>query len=668
MPCVVQYEEEDPMGTHILRRGLRAAFLGWFTLWLSGCGGGGGAASEAGAGLAVLRGTVPGTLIEAFDEAGHRYATHSVHNGTARHPFRLELPAGRTYRLRMTTNEGTPDEVSTWIALPDSAGNAHLRIRIDRAGTVDLGHVPLPTTRSAVAHQRHHAESDRAFVLDAPMVLHSARVDDHGRLSPTGGTAYAEDDGEGEGEDDAGGTYAGGGGGGSTVTPAAYRIFGFNDLGMHCADLDYSVFSTLPPFNVMHAQVVQVGSPPRLLDDTQVKVRYLAARDASGSINTTSQNGPVWKTNFWDRDPATGRRYVDELFGLDVQPDVGLLGQKMPGFAQPFVANDPMDFNVFDPAHDWFSAPGIPLVPVDDNGQVNAYPLMEVQAVDKATGSVLATGRVVTPVSAESRCENCHALGAVGADPQRHPNVNFVFPADINDPNSVRKAAKINILRLHDALEGTDLDHQRPVLCASCHYSAALDLAGTGPNARQRGLPSLSAAIHRFHGEQVDPATGQPLFPASAPMEQTCYQCHPGKQTRCLRGAMGGAGIQCQDCHGGMLAVGGKYPLRAGGSLDGTHDGQPRRPWKDLPRCQSCHTGDALDHQGTRLRLRVAYDPADPAASPRLATNRRFAEQPGTLYRDSHGHGGLACEACHGSTHAVWPNANPQANDNVTAR
>ena len=37
------------------------------------------------------------------------------------------------------------------------------------------------------------------------------------------------------------------------------------------------------------------------------------------------------------------------------------------------------------------------------------------------------------------------------------------------------------------------------------------------------------------------------------------------------------------------------------------------------------------------------------------------------LYRVSKGHEGVFCEACHGSTHGIWPNKNPFANDNVTA-
>ena len=34
-----------------------------------------------------------------------------------------------------------------------------------------------------------------------------------------------------------------------------YKVLGWNDLGMHCMDSDYSVFSILPPFNNLHAQV-----------------------------------------------------------------------------------------------------------------------------------------------------------------------------------------------------------------------------------------------------------------------------------------------------------------------------------------------------------------------------------------------------------------------------
>lgn len=55
--------------------------------------------------------------------------------------------------------------------------------------------------------------------------------------------------------------------------------------------------------------------------------------------------------------------------------------------------------------------------------------------------------------------------------------------------------------------------------------------------------------------------------------------------------------------------------------------GDPARtPWVDEPRCGSCHQRAGFDF-----------------------------EQPGTLYRNSKGHGGVACFACHGSPHAITP-------------
>jgi hypothetical protein len=114
---------------------------------------------------------------------------------------------------------------------------------------------------------------------------------------------------------------------------------------------------------------------------------------------------------------------------------------------------------------------------------------------------------------------------------------------------------------------------------------------------------------------------------------------------------MGGAGIECADCHGSMLAVG--SPLR--------------EPWVDEPRCESCHTGDAVNHLGSDIRLTQAWAGDIDVATARLASNKRFAENTATLYRNSTGHGGVACEGCHGSTHAIWPNAMQSANDNVAA-
>jgi len=198
-----------------------------------------------------------------------------------------------------------------------------------------------------------------------------------------------------------------------------------------------------------------------------------------------------------------------------------------------------------------------------------------------------------------------------------------------------------------------------------------LDLAGTGPAGPQLVNPTFSKVMHSYHGNL--PNAGQD-FPDNI---TSCYKCHPGNITQCQRGAMKTGGMDCIDCHGGMRAVGGDFPLQPGGSIDGTNDGKPRRPWKDLPRCQSCHTGDAVSNltgllnvvpSSSGIRLIQAYRTGDDSASPLLSTNKRFAEEDNTLYRFSKGHGEVRCENCHGSTHAEWPIADDAANDNVAAK
>ena len=50
--------------------------------------------------------------------------------------------------------------------------------------------------------------------------------------------------------------------GSSTVSTAwVYKVLATNDLGMHCVDADFSVFSILPPYNVVNAQVVRRSRP-----------------------------------------------------------------------------------------------------------------------------------------------------------------------------------------------------------------------------------------------------------------------------------------------------------------------------------------------------------------------------------------------------------------------
>ena len=102
----------------------------------------------------------------------------------------------------------------------------------------------------------------------------------------------------------------------------------------------------------------------------------------------------------------------------------------MPGVDLPYVANDPQvtrfdaDFNFFTGSLSlidgvdgqplgglisgvkWFRADGIPILPVDDQGRGNAYPLVRVQALQG--GVPVASTDVVLPVAAEADCQGCH--------------------------------------------------------------------------------------------------------------------------------------------------------------------------------------------------------------------------------------------------------------------
>ena len=146
--------------------------------------------------------------------------------------------------------------------------------------------------------------------------------------------------------------------------------------------------------------------------------------------------------------------------------------------------------------------------------------------------------------------------------------------------------------------EGGFNPNNTPILCAQCHSSNALGLPGTP------GLASLSEVIHDQHKG----------------ITNNCYKCHPGPNTQCQRDVMHAAGMVCQDCHGSVGNV--AQTIKNG-----------RQPWFQEPSCgaTNCH-------------------------------GPNYAEEPGKLFRQSKGHGGLYCSTCHGSPHAILPSENDRDN------
>ncbi|MEJ2455566.1 MAG: PKD domain-containing protein [Candidatus Thiodiazotropha sp.] len=584
----------------------------------------------------------------------------------------------------------------------------------------------------------------------------------------------------------------------TATTQSTHRIFAVNDLGMHCGDFDTRVSSILPPFNVVHATVIERGSTPTVLTPGDgVEVFYSAASNpndpilsgvnsaGTGPVYSSLAQGNVYKTNFWD----IARDAYDPFYPAGILPafypalpvdgilDLGLpmpnverlyLGdgqltadqQAMPGRSGPYVENTEQPFEAHvvdqpfftDPAFqfgyvsesvNWYEAPGIPLTAFDDAGRENPWPLFRIQA--KQGGTTLATVDTVLPISGEANCAACHGApvdGGNGAATERLETNGITVATVLDDPQldavpldvSKEYASDLNILRLHDLKHGTNLETDKPVVCQQCHYTPALDLAQVGPKAgadgngrEQTTVKSMSNVMHSHHATVTD-TSGNPLFPAMPTatkdslgfvtndaarrdvLQQTCYQCHPGRRTDCLRGAMANGGMLCQDCHGDMQQVGNDFTRNVSPGNPGafelggdfyTNAAQPRVPWANEPSCGSCHTGDVrsnlsgmsgvvvnpadADGNADDLRLFQAYVTGDAKATPIVPQNKRFAENvieasnpvitdPGDprignpmLYRVSKGHGGLFCETCHGSTHGIWPNKNDLANDNVAA-
>ncbi len=436
------------------------------------------------------------------------------------------------------------------------------------------------------------------------------------------------------------------------LTAATATLLGWNNLGMHCMDSDYSVFSVLPPYNTIESQLIVNES--LVTNGAGYTVTYQAVADPSGSFNSTAMG----KGNFY--------QYASVLYGAALAPETGLLAWKMPGTnntpqAMLFENTNHPAAGVATPVN-WFRAEGVPISPYDDAHNKNPYPLMRMIAWNSANQPI-ATNDVVLPVSDEMDCRACHASGTqVDAMPAAGWLWNGLPERDY----------RLNILRLHDerqfaqhgALYTAALAARRfnaaglyrsvtvdgkPVLCAACHASEALGAPSF------ETIPPLTASVHSFHAHVMDPVLNTTLD--NAANRAACYRCHPGSTTRCLRGAMGGAvaadgsmEMQCQSCHGNMSQVGATN----------------RVGWFMEPNCQGCHSGTATHNSG-QIRYTSVF--TDTNWTVRAPVDTTFATQPDTpapgisLFRFSAGHGGLQCEACHGSTHAEFPATH--RNDNL---
>ena len=315
-----------------------------------------------------------------------------------------------------------------------------------------------------------------------------------------------------------------------------HLVVGYNDLGMHCMQSDFSQMMILPPYNTLHAQVIRRGAEPEIVQGGDASVTFELP------TNTHSSD----KCNFW--------KFAPQLLGANVPPDMGVAGFGMSGLM------------VYKSARKDYEATGIPVTPVDDDGKENPYPFALITAKNDR-GVVIAQTQAVVPVSWEMSCNLCH--------------------------NTPGESTATSILKSHDRLHATQLEQHQPVMCAQCHSDNALGAPG------QPGVSSLSAAMHTAHAPRMGQVNMTNNCYACHPgvrtdclrdvhseRGMTCTDCHGSMaavgeptrrpwldQPRCdschqrqgfefeqpgqlYRNSVGHKGVQCMTCHGSPHAMG----------------------------------------------------------------------------------------------------------------
>ncbi len=373
---------------------------------------------------------------------------------------------------------------------------------------------------------------------------------------------------------------------------SAYVLLVWNDLGMHCLSDGDAWFCFLPPANTLEAQLIRRGDPPQIVHDS-VDLVYAVEK----GFENPSAHSEFWK-------------HAESLFGKKLEDNVGLFGKKVTG-----------SFD-FDSTRNSFIAAGIPVVPYNDNGTYNPYPLFTVEAREKATGAVLMTTRVVAPVSTELGCRNCHGGG------WRHMN------------SGLGEETAMNILAAHDRLNGTNLlamaREGKPQLCQSCHPDPVLTAPG------KPGVVDFTSAMHGWHANYMP-------FSDS----KSCALCHPSApagNTRCLRDPHSALGLGCIDCHGDMKED-------AVALLKTQQEKPPARRLMDPLEVKNKEGIAArIGWIGENDCLNCHQDFQRPATG--ASGFNQWTGELSELYRIRSDYAGVRCPACHGSTHALYPTHN----------
>jgi hypothetical protein len=273
----------------------------------------------------------------------------------------------------------------------------------------------------------------------------------------------------------------------------------------------------------------------------------------------------------------------------------------------------------YDNDHLRFTAQAAKTAPVETGGVYNPYPLYTLTAEDETRKATLVSTKFTAPATTEIGCADCHT----------------------GRPESGRAGlsdeACRHILSVHDKRSGTDLlprASEQQIDCRSCHR---IDADPAAPL-------SFPAAIHGFHA---------PLLSNRA--QDACHACHPNTPAMTagsLRGIHNKVMLSCVNCHGpledharSLLAAEAKVGKAAAHRLihrlspAPENRIPPRAPFVNEPDCLHCHTDFQMPQTDT-----VSMD---------QRTDGRT-----DLFHMRTDDAGIACAACHGTPHALYPATN----------
>ncbi len=393
--------------------------------------------------------------------------------------------------------------------------------------------------------------------------------------------------------------------------PISYKVVATNDLGMHCVCMGFDTFVLLPPFNTLRAQAWQTGAadPVILTDATKYTITYDIVQNTEASL-AADPYYQSWVTNAPKLFPGFNPKAANGNYQ-------GLTGSQLRG-NMTANATQGMWEVVGVPAYPDMSSNSTTAqkIMTDPLGGPNRNPYLtaSVKLYDKTTNTLLASTTTVVP-AAFGGCCGCHlnvakSYGYANPTPRDSFNVMGMLHA--------QNSSHINIATIDPDGDGI----AGPIRCSQCHLDPAM---GESVAPGYPGYPvsqyTFSDVLHRWHAQNSVVLTNY-----DPNIAKDCYQCHPGNNANCYRGAhtthttgTPAHNIWCTDCHGDLNQR--------------IAQGQMLQPWSDttLPKCGTCHT--ATGEGGGYI-------------------GGLFGK-----YLNSHGHRNdkILCSTCHGEPHALNP-------------